>query len=84
MYFNLFFSHQVILKLSSSEEMKRSRGLEREEEEEEEKTGEGEEEEEEEGGAHDTITSLAGVKMLQKYNKKMQYRGTRWVSRPIV
>ena len=44
------------------------------EDEEEEQEGD---EEEEEGGAHDTITSLAGVKMLQKYNKKLQYRGPR-------
>ena len=31
-----------------------------------------EEEEEEEGGAHDTITSLAGVKMLQKYRRNIR------------
>ena len=78
---------QVALKLGSSQEMKRSRllveanqtrkGEEEEAEEEEEKTGDAEEDEEEEGGAHDTITSLAGAKMLQKYNKKLQYRGSR-------
>ena len=47
------------------------------EEEEVEEEEEREEEDEEEGGAHDTITSLAGAKMLQKYNKKLQYRGNR-------
>ena len=75
------------MKLGSSQEMKRSRllveanqarkGEEEEVEEEEEKAGDAEEEDEEEGGAHDTITSLAGAKMLQKYNKKLQYRGNR-------
>ena len=34
-----------------------------------------EEEEEEEGGAHDTITSLAGVKMLQKYRRQIRGHG---------
>ena len=78
---------QVALKLGSSQEMKRSRllaeanqarkGEDEEVEEEEERAGDAEEEDEEEGGAHDTITSLAGAKMLQKYNKKLQYRGSR-------
>ena len=53
------------------------KGEEEEVEEEEERAGDAEEEDEEEGGAHDTITSLAGAKMLQKYNKKLQYRGNR-------
>ena len=75
------------MKLGSSQEMKRSRlvvevnqsrkGEEEEADEEEERVGDAEEEDEEEGGAHDTITSLAGAKMLQKYNKKLQYRGNR-------
>ena len=87
--FQIYF-FQVALKLGSSQEMKRSR-LSMEgshhhqakkvddelDEEEEEKAVDAEEEEEEEGGAHDTITSLAGAKMLQKYNKKLQYRGPR-------
>ena len=77
----------MALKLGSSQEMKRSRllaeanqarkGEDEEVEEEEERAGDAEEEDEEEGGAHDTITSLAGAKMLQKYNKKLQYRGSR-------
>jgi len=33
------------------------------------------EEEEDEGGAHDTITSLAGVKMLQKYRRQIRGPG---------
>ena len=53
------------------------KGEEEEADEEEERVGDVEEEDEEEGGAHDTITSLAGAKMLQKYNKKLQYRGNR-------
>ena len=36
---------------------------------------EGEEDEDEEGGAHDTITSLAGAKMMQKYQRQIRGHG---------
>jgi hypothetical protein len=37
--------------------------------------GEEGEEEDEEGGAHDTITSLAGAKMMQKYQRQIRGHG---------